>query len=212
MLTAEQCQAESINVTFPEENRLEGGLGKAITLRRTELNLKRREFAERAHLSYPYISEIENGVKEPSAKALRQIAEALGWSVADLANLSQRLEISPDDPDSILLSSAPQSGTYRASAGIDEGRQSPSSDQAQAGQTPSSSNAPGVVGLERGHVPSDTPRSGGDPGLTSAIVQEVTTAVSDLLSRWVRDEMPELIRREIARQGVQGTTSEPRPG
>ena len=53
MLTAEQCQAESINVTLPEENRLEGGLGKAITLRRTELNLKRREFAERAHLSYP---------------------------------------------------------------------------------------------------------------------------------------------------------------
>ncbi len=201
-----------MNVTLPEENRLEGGLGKAIALRRTELNLKRREFAERAHLSYPYISEIENGVKEPSAKALRQIAEALGWSVADLANLSQRLEISPDDPDSILLSSAPQSGTYRAGAGIDEGRQSPSSDHAHAGQTPPSSNAPHEAGLERGSIFGDVAGPGGDPGLTSAIVQEVTTAVSDLLSRWVRDEMPELIRREIARQGVQGTTSEPRPG
>lgn len=198
-------------MTLPEENRLEGGLGKAITLRRTELNLKRREFAERAHLSYPYISEIENGVKEPSAKALRQIAEALGWSVADLANLSQRLEISPDDPDSILLSSGPQSATRRVGAGIDVGRPAPWPDQTQAGQT-QPPIAPAEAGIERGHAANDAARPSSGPGLTDSIVEEVTTAVSELLSRWVRDEMPELIRREIARQGVQGTTPEVRPG
>ncbi len=69
------------------ENRQDVGLGRAVELRRTELGLKRRELAERARLSYPYISEIENGVKEPSAKALRQIAEALEMSFVDLAAL-----------------------------------------------------------------------------------------------------------------------------
>jgi transcriptional regulator with XRE-family HTH domain len=53
------------------------GLGRAIAVRRTELALKRRELADRAELSYPYISEIENSLKEPSAAAFRRIAEAL---------------------------------------------------------------------------------------------------------------------------------------
>src|SRR5438093_1591631 len=46
-------------------------LGRAIHLRRVELNLKRPELARRAELSYPYVSEIENGMKTPSTKALR---------------------------------------------------------------------------------------------------------------------------------------------
>jgi transcriptional regulator with XRE-family HTH domain len=49
------------------------------------MEMKRRELAERAELSYPYVSEIEKGTKEPSAKSLRQLAEALGFaSTADL--------------------------------------------------------------------------------------------------------------------------------
>ncbi len=49
------------------------------------MKMKRRELAERADLSYPYVSEIEKGTKEPSAKSLRQLAEALGFgSTAEL--------------------------------------------------------------------------------------------------------------------------------
>jgi transcriptional regulator with XRE-family HTH domain len=60
------------------------GLGQAITVRRAHLGLKRKELAEKAKLSYPYLSELENGGKEPSAKALRQIADALAMSVSEL--------------------------------------------------------------------------------------------------------------------------------
>lgn len=60
------------------------GLGRAIAVRRTELGLKRRQLADRAELSYPYISEIENGLKEPSSAALRRIAEALDSDHATL--------------------------------------------------------------------------------------------------------------------------------
>ena len=43
-------------------------LGRAIRVRRETLDLKRRDLALRAGLSYPYVSEIENGNKEPSAR------------------------------------------------------------------------------------------------------------------------------------------------
>ena len=58
--------------------------GRAVRVRRQELDLKRRELAERALLSYPYVSEIENGAKSPSAKALRQLADALELSLPEL--------------------------------------------------------------------------------------------------------------------------------
>lgn len=65
------------------------GLGRAIELRRVQLGYKRKDLAERASLSYPYISELEKGGKEPSAKALRQIAEALHLGVAELVALGE---------------------------------------------------------------------------------------------------------------------------
>ena len=52
-------------------------LGRAIQVRRTVLQFQRRDLAEAAELSYPYSCELEKGSKEPSAKTLRQLAEAL---------------------------------------------------------------------------------------------------------------------------------------
>lgn len=66
-------------------------LGRAIQLRRVELGLKRPELAKRAELSYPYVSEIENGMKTPSTKALRLLAGALEMSPVDLMALADRL-------------------------------------------------------------------------------------------------------------------------
>lgn len=67
------------------------GLGRAIEVQRTLRGMKRKDLAHDSGLSYPYISEIENGAKEPSAKALRQIANALGWSVAELVGAGEAL-------------------------------------------------------------------------------------------------------------------------
>lgn len=80
-----------------EESRNEpsGALGKAIRVRRTELDLKRRDLADRAGLSYPYISEIENGVKHPSDHALAVIAAALEMAVSDLARLREHYAEQP---------------------------------------------------------------------------------------------------------------------
>ncbi|MFI6262184.1 helix-turn-helix domain-containing protein [Micromonospora sp. NPDC051006] len=73
-----------------------GGLGRAIQVRRAELGLKRKEVAERALLSYPYLSELENGTKTPSAKALRQLAEALELSQAELLDRADSSPVRPD--------------------------------------------------------------------------------------------------------------------
>lgn len=53
-------------------------LGRAIKVLRTERGLNRRELAEDSEVSYPYLSEIENGRKNPSSRALLAISEALG--------------------------------------------------------------------------------------------------------------------------------------
>lgn len=76
------------------------GLGRAIAVRRAELGLKRKDLAARSSLSYPYVSELENGTKEPSARALRQLAEALELSATQLLERGERFDLVLDDPAS----------------------------------------------------------------------------------------------------------------
>jgi transcriptional regulator with XRE-family HTH domain len=59
-------------------------LGEAIAARRHELGLTRREVAERAGLSYPYVAQLERGQKSPSSASLFALAAALEVPVADL--------------------------------------------------------------------------------------------------------------------------------
>ncbi len=92
------------------------GLGRAIELRRVQIGLKRKDLALAAQLSYPYVSELEKGTKEPSAKALRQLADALQLGVSDLLALGERYEDSdaslitlpPFDPGRSLARTSPQ--------------------------------------------------------------------------------------------------------
>lgn len=56
------------------------GLGERIRERRLELGLSQRELASEG-VSYAYISRIEAGMRNPSVKALRQLAPKLGVSV-----------------------------------------------------------------------------------------------------------------------------------
>jgi transcriptional regulator with XRE-family HTH domain len=65
-------------------------LGRAIRVLRTERGLERKDLAEAAGLSYPYLSEIETGRKRPSSKALFVIAEALGVRPSELLALGDR--------------------------------------------------------------------------------------------------------------------------
>lgn len=152
------------------------GLGKAIELRRIELGLKRRELAERARLSYPYISEIENGVKEPSAKALRQIAEALDMKVATLAALTERLE--EGSAGSVLLSSV-EAQPPAAVLPTPERRYVSGAD---------------VVGDRRVlHLEAR-------PEPAEPFGEAVRAAVSREIDTWLREVLPVIVRAEVERQ------------
>jgi transcriptional regulator with XRE-family HTH domain len=59
-------------------------IGVVIRRERRERHLTMKELAARAVLSEVYLSEIERGIKYPSALVLERLAEALGLEMADL--------------------------------------------------------------------------------------------------------------------------------
>lgn len=65
-------------------------LGRAVQALRAERGLSRAELAERAGLSYSYLSEIETGKKSgTSSKVLYVLAKALGVSVRELMTTAE---------------------------------------------------------------------------------------------------------------------------
>lgn len=91
-------------------------LGRFIEQRRTELGLSRRDLAERSGLSYPYVSQLETGDREPALKAMKQLAPALELRVEELASLVAGGEWTGSSYDSFAASppmarlSSPPSG------------------------------------------------------------------------------------------------------
>ena len=62
-------------------------LGRFLEQRRGELGLSRRDVAERSGLSYPYVSQLETGDRDPALKAMRVLAPVLDVPVEELAAL-----------------------------------------------------------------------------------------------------------------------------
>ena len=90
--------------------------GACVRQRRAELGLARKELAERAGISYSYLSSIESGQKLPSDSVLSGLASALELSPADLlarANDMVLAESSSLSADS--TSSSARLGTPEAS-------------------------------------------------------------------------------------------------
>lgn len=82
-------------------------LGRFLAHRRAELGLSRRELAERSELSYPYVSQLENGDREPALKAMRQLAPVLEVRPEDLAALVAGGEWA-SSPSSSYVSASPR--------------------------------------------------------------------------------------------------------
>jgi transcriptional regulator with XRE-family HTH domain len=61
----------------PASSQMAAAIGRAIQVVRTDRGWSRKEFAARTGLSYSYLSEIENGVKQPSSRTYAVIADAL---------------------------------------------------------------------------------------------------------------------------------------
>lgn len=169
----------------------ETGLGKAIELIRTELGMSRKDLAGLAGISYPFLSEIEKGVKQPSSRKLGQLAEALGLETEELVELSKRKATGEHfvRADSVRMS------TERAkSAAIPE----EISDRETA--VWAASTGPEVE-VEADLETDRTSRSGVDDrrALDAEIKEAVNVAVSDTLRIWSRDVLPLLVEREVER-------------
>ena len=79
----------------PDVDEVRSATGKAIRLRRVELDLSRADLARDSGVSYTYVSEIENGTKQASSKTLWRIARALGLEPHELMALAAQWETRP---------------------------------------------------------------------------------------------------------------------
>ena len=61
-----------------------GSVGEFIAERRRAAELSLRQLAEKAGVSNPYLSQIERGLRKPSAEVLQQVAKALQVSAETL--------------------------------------------------------------------------------------------------------------------------------
>ena len=72
-----------------------GTLGDYLKEQRTTAQLSLRQLAEQAGVSNPYLSQIERGLRKPSAEVLQQLARALRISAEQL--YIRAGIVSPDD-------------------------------------------------------------------------------------------------------------------
>ncbi len=61
-----------------------GSLGDYLKEQRVSARLSLRQLADQAGVSNPYLSQIERGLRKPSAEVLQQIAKALRISAEQL--------------------------------------------------------------------------------------------------------------------------------
>lgn len=86
MASAQEAAARRL----PPDSRFWPALARTIKLVRIELGIERKELARLSGLSYPYISEIEQGKKRPSAESLAAIARALQIRQSELLERAER--------------------------------------------------------------------------------------------------------------------------
>jgi transcriptional regulator with XRE-family HTH domain len=78
-------------------------LGSFVRAQRRERRLSLRRLSEASGISNPYLSQIERGLRKPSADVLQQIAKALGVPVEQLYVRAGILETIADVGDSDLV-------------------------------------------------------------------------------------------------------------
>ncbi len=75
---------KSVSSVNDAVNQAVTDLGGYIRAQRTNAQISVRQLAERAGVSNPYLSQVERGLRKPSAEILQQIAKALRISAEAL--------------------------------------------------------------------------------------------------------------------------------
>src|SRR4051794_21179563 len=97
---------EAGRMTGSEQRRRKEKLAESLRERREGLGLTRKELADRAGLSYPYVSQLETGDREPSMDALGKLAAGLGIDPAEL--VTGMTERGPAQDSELRPASAPR--------------------------------------------------------------------------------------------------------
>lgn len=91
---------------------------RMLVEQRNRSGFSRSELAARAGLSYPYVSQLETGLRKPSRKAAAQLADALGIDPLEL----ERSILSEESPVRSLRAAAPVSVDALEMGSVDDGR------------------------------------------------------------------------------------------
>ncbi len=75
------------------------GIGEFIREQREQAQVSVRQLARLADISNPYLSQVERGLRKPSAEILAQLAKALRISAEQLYVRAGILEERPGDPE-----------------------------------------------------------------------------------------------------------------
>lgn len=73
-------------------------IGSFIRNQREKANLSLRRLADRAGISNPYLSQIERGIRKPSAEILKRLSRALSLSAETLYSRAGLIEAGPKPP------------------------------------------------------------------------------------------------------------------
>jgi transcriptional regulator with XRE-family HTH domain len=76
----------------------QGDLGHFIRTQRERANLSLRRLAEKAGISNPYLSQIERGIRKPSAEILLSLSRALEISANSLYSKAGLIDDQPPPP------------------------------------------------------------------------------------------------------------------
>jgi transcriptional regulator with XRE-family HTH domain len=89
-----------------EPAKLVGSIGEFIREQREQAQVSVRQLATLAGVSNPYLSQIERGLRKPSAEILQQIAKGLQISAEQLYVRAGILEARDGNPDTIAAINA----------------------------------------------------------------------------------------------------------
>jgi transcriptional regulator with XRE-family HTH domain len=78
--------------SVPGTPSAQSALGRAVAERRAELGLTQEQLALRADLHQRWISNVENGHRNPSYSSLRRLATGLGLGAAELIARAERID------------------------------------------------------------------------------------------------------------------------
>jgi transcriptional regulator with XRE-family HTH domain len=91
-LLAACCMLQTVSESKHSE------VGEFIRGQREKANLSLRRLADRAGVSNPYLSQIERGIRKPSAEILKRISRALSISAETLYSRAGLIEAGPNPP------------------------------------------------------------------------------------------------------------------